>query len=158
MTKEPVGSTGELVTRDPDTNTRLRITIGRLSRLLRRASGEAPLTATEAAVLSTTARMGPVGLGRLACEEAMNPTMLSRVVRTLEGAGLLVREEDRTDRRAAKVELSAKGHQLVTRMRDEKADALGRALERLGEADRAVLVGALPVLEALAEALREDHP
>lgn len=141
-----------------DTAARLRVAIGRLSRRLRRAASDVPLTATEIAVLSTTARMGPVGLGRLAAEEAMNPTMLSRVVRTLEGAGLLRREGDPEDRRAAKVDLTAEGHRLVDRVRHERADALARALDRLGEADRAVLTGALPVLEALAEALREERP
>lgn len=141
-----------------DTTARLRVAIGRLARRLQRAASDVPLTATELAVLATTSRMGPIGLGRLAAEEAMNPTMLSRVVRTLERAGLLRREEDPADRRAARVEPTEEGRHLVDRVRHEKADALARALDRLGEADRAVLAGAVPVLEALAEALREERP
>ena len=140
-----------------DATARLRVAIGRLARRLQRAASDVPLTATELAVLATTARMGPIGLGRLAAEEGMNPTMLSRVVRTLEHAGLLRREGDPDDRRAARVDPTDDGRRLVDRVRHEKADALARALDRLGEADRAVLTGALPVLEALAEALREDR-
>lgn len=144
------------VTDDTDAATRLRVSVARISRRLQRATTDVPLTASEMAVLSTTARHGPLGLGRLAAEEAMNPTMLSRVVRTLEGAGLIAREEDPADRRAATVALTPEGRRLVDRVRTEKADALNRALDRLGAAERAVLTGALASLEALADALREE--
>ena len=139
-----------------DAATRLRAVVARISRRLQRATSGVPLTPSEMAVLSTTVRTGPVGLGHLATEEAMNPTMLSRVVRNLETAGLLQREEDPEDRRAARVTATDDGRRLVERVRTEKADALNRALDRLAPDERAVLEGALPLLEALAELLREE--
>ena len=150
--------TGATVTEELDVATRLRASVARISRRLQRATSDLPLTASEIAVLSATRRLGPVGLGRLAAEEAMNPTMLSRVVRALEQAGLLQREEDPGDRRAARVAVSEDGHRLVERVRTERTDALDRALDRLEPSERAVVIGALPALEALAEALREEVP
>lgn len=142
-------------TEELDVATRLRVSVARISRRLQRATSDVPLTASEMAVLATTARLGPLGLGQLATAEAMNPTMLSRVVRALEETGLLSRVEDPEDRRAAKVALTPDGHQLVERVRTEKADALHRALDRLRPPERALVERALPALEALAEALRE---
>lgn len=140
-----------------DAATRLRAAVARISRRLQRATSGVPLTPSEMAVLSTTVRTGPVGLSHLATEEAMNPTMLSRVVRSLESAGLLQRQEDPEDRRAAHVTATRDGRRLVERVRTEKADALNRALDRLAPTEREVLEGALPVLEALAESLREER-
>jgi DNA-binding MarR family transcriptional regulator len=137
-----------------DAATRLRAVVARISRRLQRATSGVPLTPTELAVLSSAARTGPVGLGRLAAEEAMNPTMLSRVVHRLEGAGLLRREEDPADRRAARVMATGQGRHLLERIRTEKADALNRALEHLSPTEQARLADALPVLETLAESLR----
>ena len=69
-----------------ETAARLRTAAGRLARRIRPTRAGADLTLTEATVLATTARNGPVGLSWLAREEGMNPTMLSRVVWRLEGA------------------------------------------------------------------------
>ncbi len=76
---------------------------------LARTETAARLTLTEATVLATTARNGPVGLSWLAREEGMNPTMLSRVVWRLEDAGLLARRPDPRDRRAALVDATLAG-------------------------------------------------
>lgn len=139
-----------------DQATRLRIAVARISRRLQRATADAPLTTSEIAVLSTAARVGPVGLGRLAAIEGINPTMLSRVVRTLEQSGLLERQEDPDDRRAAHVAITPEGHRLVERVRTEKSDALSRALDRLDDVQRGAIIDVLPALEALAEDLREE--
>lgn len=152
------GTAAAVAPAELDAAARLRVAITRLSRRLSRTGSELPLTATEMAVLSTTARKGPIGLGRLAADEALNPTMLSRIVRSLEAAGLVAREEDPDDRRAASLALSAKGRRLVERIRTERADALNGALDRLGGDERARLLEALPLLEALAEELRGDRP
>src|ERR1700722_4829826 len=82
-----------------ETAARLRPAGGRPGRRIRPTRVGADLTLTEATVLATTARHGPVGLSWLAREEGMNPTMLSRVVWRLEDAGLLARRPDPRDRR-----------------------------------------------------------
>jgi DNA-binding MarR family transcriptional regulator len=141
-----------------ETAVRLRTAVGRLARRIRPTRVGADLTLTEATVLATTARNGPVGLSWLAREEGMNPTMLSRVVWRLEDAGLLARRPDPRDRRAALVDATPAGRRLHERMRAERTDALGQLIEHLGPGERAVLEAALPVLEQLARDLKERRP
>src|SRR3984957_11097884 len=127
-----------------ETAARLRTAVGRLARRIRPTRVGAELTLTEATVLATTARNGPVGLSWLAREEGMNPTMLSRVVWRLEDAGLLARRPDPRDRRAALVDATPAGRTLHERIRAERADALSQLIEHLGVAERAALDAALP--------------
>ena len=60
-------------------------------------------------MLSTVIYRGPIGLKELAEVEGVNPTMLSRVVGKLEVAGLIERQVDADDRRAARVAVTATG-------------------------------------------------
>jgi DNA-binding MarR family transcriptional regulator len=141
-----------------ETAARLRTAVGRLSRRIRPTRVGAELTLTEATVLATTARNGPVGLSWLAREEGMNPTMLSRVVWRLEDAGLLARRPDPRDRRAALVDATPAGRKLHEKIRAERADALSQLIEHLGVAEREALDAALPVLEQLARDLKDRRP
>lgn len=141
-----------------ETAARLRTAVGRLGRRIRPTRVGAELTLTEATVLATTARNGPVGLSWLAREEGMNPTMLSRVVWRLEDAGLLARRPDPRDRRAALVDATPAGRKLHERIRAERADALSQLIEHLGVAEREALDAALPVLEQLARDLKDRRP
>jgi DNA-binding MarR family transcriptional regulator len=81
--------------------------------------------------------------------------MLSRVITKLADDGLVERESDAADRRAAWVAATSKGRRLAERMRRERTDALSAALHGLSNSDRATLDRALPALEQLAEALKE---
>jgi len=141
-----------------ETAARLRTAVGRLARRIRPTRVGAELTLTEATVLATTARHGPVGLSWLAREEGMNPTMLSRVVWRLEDAGLLARRPDPRDRRAALVDATPAGRKLHEKIRAERADALSQLIEHLGVAEREALDAALPVLEQLARDLKDRRP
>jgi len=145
---------------DIDTAARLRVAIGRLSRRLRTtaAGSAAGLTPTRISVLLTVVREGPIRLSALAESESLNPTMLSRVIADLAGAGLVARTSDDGDRRAAWVEATGEGTRLAQRMRRERTDAVNEALEGLAPADRRLLEQALPALEELAEQLRERRP
>jgi DNA-binding MarR family transcriptional regulator len=145
---------------DLDTATRLRISIGRLSRRLRTtaAGSAAGLTPTRISVLLTVVRDGPVRLSALAASESLNPTMLSRVIADLVDAGLLERTSDDGDRRAAWVQATAAGERLAQRMRRERTDALNAALEVLSPTERRCLEKALPALEMLAEQLQDRRP
>src|ERR1700685_4672919 len=84
-----------------DSAARLRSAINRISRRLRPTSAGQGFTPTEILVLETVANRGPIGLSDLAAVEAMNPTMLSRVARRLEEAGLIHRHPHPVDGRAA---------------------------------------------------------
>jgi DNA-binding MarR family transcriptional regulator len=103
----------------------------------------------------TVARLGPIRLSELAAAEGLNPTMLSRLVAELCERGLAKRVSDPRDRRVALVKVTADGRRLRDRIRRERTAAVDVALETMSAADRRSLERALPVLEQLAEHLRD---
>ena len=132
----------------------------RLSRRLRptKAAVAAGLTPTRSAVLQTVARRGAIRLSELAEAEAINPTMLSRVIAELTEGGLLERVSDERDRRAVWVSCSPAGRRLAERIRRERTDALSLGLERLTYEEQELIERAVPALERLAEQLRDGRP
>jgi DNA-binding MarR family transcriptional regulator len=145
---------------DTEIAPRLRVVIARLSRRLRPAPAAvaAGLTPTRISLLLHVARAEQIRLAELAESEAINPTMLSRVVAELVHGGLLDRLTDEGDRRAAWVRPTAAGRRLAQRIRRERTDALNLALAKLSDADRRHIEDALPALERLGEVLRDDGP
>ncbi len=103
-------------------------------------------------------RSGPLRLSDLAELEALNPTMLSRIVGQLCDAGLIRRTADPGDRRAALVEATAAGRRLRERIHRERTRALATYVQELDERQREALWTALPALEELAERMRERRP
>ena len=148
------GTTRGTSTNDDDVAVRLRMAIARLFRRIERTQAGAALTPSETTILSVVVRQGPLRLTDLAASEGMNPTMLSRLVRDLEGDGLVQRKTDRVDRRAARVEAPPAGRRLHERIRNERSDTLSAALALLPEDERRALGAGLPVLEALADQLK----
>ncbi len=136
-----------------DDGARLRAAIGKLSRRLRPTVAGSGLTPSQISVLFTVARIGPLRLSELAEIEGLNPTMLSRIAAQLCEAGLLRREADPEDRRAALVRASAAGRRIRERIHRERTELLGAHVEALDEDQREALWKALPVLEELAERL-----
>ena len=139
---------------DADCADRLRGVIGKLSRRLRSTVAGAGLTPSQISVLFTIARVGPVGLSELAELEAMNPTMVSRIVVALGELGLITRESRADDRRAATVTATASGKRLRERVHVERTRVLSEYVSELDREQQALLVTALPALESLAERLR----
>jgi DNA-binding MarR family transcriptional regulator len=139
---------------ETDTAYRLRMAIGRLSRRLRSTAAGSGLTPTETSVLFSIVRLGPLGISELAKVEDLNPTMLSRVVARLGERELVTRTAHPEDRRAALVESTSAGATLRRKIQRERADVLGRELERLSPEHRAALEAAVPALEELGELLR----
>ena len=135
---------------------RLRAALGITSRHLRATDAGEGLTPTELSILATITRRGSLRLTELAEIERVNPTLLSRIAGRLVEAGLISREADASDRRAARVEATAIGIELHERIRAERTASLAAHLDELSDDDREALLRALPALEALAEALRAD--
>jgi DNA-binding MarR family transcriptional regulator len=138
---------------DAEDVARLRVALARIARALDRQSRGHALTRTQASVLGTAARLGPIRISELAEIEGVNPTMLSRIVAKLEEAGLLHRHPDPDDRRAALVEPTAEGRALQHRLRDERTRLLAEHLAGLPAEHADGLLAALPAIEALADAL-----
>ena len=130
---------------------RLRIALARTSRLLDRSVAASGLTRTQLSVLATVWRRGPIGIGELADGEGLNPTMLSRVVAKLDDAGLISRQPDPADGRAARVVATEAGAAIHLRLRRERTDVLSTVLRSLPPGSSEQLLAALPALEALVE-------
>jgi DNA-binding MarR family transcriptional regulator len=137
---------------------RLRAVIGKLSRRLRPTVAGAGLTPSQASVLFTVVRFGPLGLSEVAGIESLNPTMLSRIAALLCDAGLIRRMTDPGDRRAAIVQATAAGRRMRERIHRERTQALSAHVSELGEHERQELWASLPVLETLAERLPARRP
>jgi DNA-binding MarR family transcriptional regulator len=139
-----------------ETAPRLRGTVGKLARLLRRTDAlGTDLTPTRVAVLLTTDRHGPLRLAEVAEREGLNPTLLSRTIANMVADDLVTRSADPEDRRSAWVAVTAAGHELAEQVRAERTAAVQGAIDDLDAADRALIEAAVPALERLATALAE---
>ncbi|MGQ0837066.1 MarR family winged helix-turn-helix transcriptional regulator [Actinokineospora sp.] len=131
-----------------DIPARLYLAIGRLSRSLRR-SGSPGLGHGSISALSTLVGCGELRLGDLAAKEGVAAPTMSRIVAGLVESDYVRREPDPVDRRAWLVRATEEGERIVSGVRSTRVQELGRRLDRLSAADRALLLGAIPVLEAL---------
>ncbi len=146
----PAAIAAETPLTDPELAARLRLVLNRLARRLRNQAPD-DLSPSLTSTLVTIEREGPISLGRLAASERVTPPSVTRMVATLEGQGLVRREADPTDRRVARVSLTAAGARVVQRTRTRKTAWLARRLGRLDATELAALREALPVLERLLE-------
>jgi DNA-binding MarR family transcriptional regulator len=133
---------------------RLRAVIPRLARVLNDTSTGADLTPTQYSVLALVHVRGPLGLTELTELEGLNPTMLSRVVKALDERGLIRRRPDPGDLRAAHVEVTPEGATVHDQVRAQRTQVLSDCLHGLPPDTAAMLLKAVPDLEALAEALK----
>jgi DNA-binding MarR family transcriptional regulator len=134
--------------------TRLRMTIGRLNRLLRQQA-DLDLTPTKFAHLATIAREGPLSLGELAAAEQVAPATVTKVVADLEERGFVTRERDPDDRRVSRVQLTREGEARIAASRTRRSVWLAQRFDELPAADLQRLAAAVDVLERLAEADRD---
>ena len=139
---------------DTELVARLRAVIPRLARVLNDTTTGANLTPTQYSVLALVHVRGPLGLTELTELEGLNPTMLSRVVKVLDERGLIRRMQDPGDLRAARVEVTPEGAKLHDQLRAERTKLLSGCLQALPPDSAAMLLSAVPGLEALAEALK----
>jgi DNA-binding MarR family transcriptional regulator len=123
-----------------------------LLRRLRREDDASGLPAPQLSALSVIVFGGPVTLGALAAAEQVRPPTITKLVATLEAAGLVERETDAGDRRIVRVKATARGARLLQEGRKRRVAALAASLAALPAADRAKLVRALPALEKVVRA------
>ena len=135
---------------DPELAARLRLVLNRLARRLRTQTPE-DLSPSLTSALVTVELRGPIALGQLAIRERVTPPSITRMVASLEERGLVRREADPTDRRIARISLTADGTRTVQRTRTRKTAYLAKRLRKLDESELAVVRQALPVLERLLE-------
>jgi DNA-binding MarR family transcriptional regulator len=129
--------------------TRLRVTIARLYRRLRRHQ-LAGLTPTQLSALATVERSDQLRLGDLAAAEGIAPSTLTRLVTALEEAGYVRRCAVPGDARASTLLITPDGRAVLDRIRRETTIALAGMLLDLNPDQRAAIAAALPALEQLA--------
>jgi DNA-binding MarR family transcriptional regulator len=149
------GNTPHLVS--PYHLTRLRMTLGRLGRLLRQQNTD-ELSYALMSLLFTIGRTQPITAGDLAQEEGVSPPSVTRSLARLVDLGLVTRDLNPEDRRAAVIRLTEKGDREREAILNNREVWLAKHLARLSEEDVQIIVAALPALERLVEAtLDEAH-
>ena len=141
---------------DEDSAIRLRRVIGQLARQLNASSTGAGLTPSQASVLGLIVARGPLSLVELGKLEGLNPTMLSRVISRLAAMDLINRIPDPEDLRSASVVSAAAGRRVDQQIKARRAAAVSECMQSLGTDDVSALTSALPALERLAEAMRNQ--
>ncbi|AEW98576.1 MarR family winged helix-turn-helix transcriptional regulator [Streptantibioticus cattleyicolor] len=135
-----------------DAASELRFLVGRLMRRLRAVSEDAPITFSQASVLSLVDRHGPATTAALAKAERMRPQSMGATIMALEEAGLVERTADPSDGRQSLIQLSDKGRHHLKEVRRTREGWLVEALEdRLDPHERAVVIQALHLLRRLVE-------
>jgi DNA-binding MarR family transcriptional regulator len=135
---------------EPEEASRLYVCLGRINRALRREAESAPVGHGALSALATLTASGPQRLGTLAAAEGISPPSMTRIVASLEDLGHVRRTPDPEDGRAALVEATPSGQQLVLAGREVRMNALRARVAALPDDQRALLAQALPVLESLA--------
>lgn len=130
----------------------LRLAVMRLARRLRVERADTSLSLSQLAALATLDRHGPLTPGELAAHERVQPPSMTRLVATLEAAGLLTRAPHPTDGRQVLLRASTEGSALLDEDRRRRDAWLAQQLRDLPAADLAVLRDAAAVLDRLVAA------
>ncbi len=128
----------------------------RLIGLFRWLSPPSGLSLTAAATLATLERSGPCRLTSLAAREGVTQPSMTQLVARLQESGLVDRAADPADGRVVQVRITDEGQAMLAGRRAMRAQRIAVLLARLSPAEQAALTAALPVIDVLANAQRED--
>jgi DNA-binding MarR family transcriptional regulator len=129
---------------------RLRLAVTRMARRLRQEAGT-DLSPSQIAALATIERHGPLSPSEVADRERIKRPTATRVVRMLQGEGLIERVQDPEDGRASILSITSEGRALLRRLRARKTAYLAQRLDRLEPEDRRALERAAELLEGMLE-------
>jgi DNA-binding MarR family transcriptional regulator len=133
---------------DDELAARLRVAVTRLNRKLRQQA-LAGLSPAQASALGTVNRLTNPTLGELAAAEQVQPPTVTRLVTSMESAGLVARETDGVDRRVVRVRITAEGRRNLQRIRTLKNAFLTRRLAALNPAEKMLADDLTSLLEHL---------
>ncbi len=133
--------------------------LGAVRRQLRRVAGRpwpaGPLSAAQVDLVRLVRREPGLPVNRAAEALGLAPNTVSTLVGQLTEAGVLRRTRSPADRRVAQLEITAAARRRIEGWRDQRAELVAGALDRLGPDDRRAIAGALPALGRLAGVLAE---
>jgi DNA-binding MarR family transcriptional regulator len=134
--------------------------IGTLRRQVRGVVGrpwpDTDLTSSQVDLIRLVHRNPHLGVAAAAAELGLAANTVSTLVRQLCTAGLLIREGDPDDGRAARLRLTDAAAERVEVWRDQRVARVNLALKHLNARDRARIESALPSLRRLSDQLRAE--
>lgn len=123
----------------------------RLLRTVRVADDETGVSAPKLSALSVLTFGGPQSLKSLAGAEQVTPATMSKLVSDLEAEGLVAKRIDREDKRGVRIEVTAKGRDLMEEGRKRRLALLNKRIAKLTREERAQLADASALMMRLAE-------
>jgi DNA-binding MarR family transcriptional regulator len=133
---------------------RLRPTLLRLSRQLRRETHAAGITGGQASLLAAMHGHPDFGVNALAVHEGMTPASISGHIDRFEAAGLVERvRSDGGDRRRVGLRVTASGVRALHDVRRRRTAWLAKRLQTLDPDELARIEAALDALVRVAEAV-----
>ena len=115
-----------------------------------------PLPGAQVELLRVVADRPGIGVAAAARELHLANNSVSTLVNQLADAGLLRREADPADRRAARLEITAAAAERMAAWRRARTGLVADALAELSEEDISAIGQALPALEKLVGILKEQ--
>jgi len=114
-----------------------------------RRQAPAQVSTSTITTLDTLLAEGPLRISQLAEREAISQPGMTTLIDRLESAGQAERLPDPSDRRATLVHITELGRKVLAARQADRTAALVAELDRLDEADRALLIAALPAVQRL---------
>jgi DNA-binding MarR family transcriptional regulator len=115
------------------------------------------MSLTALSTLASLDHAGPRRVGDLAALEGITQPSMTALVNALERSGLVRRQDDPADKRAALVVLTETGKEFVKERRQAGAEAFAQLIAKLPSEQAATLRAALPALERLYELDEEQR-
>jgi DNA-binding MarR family transcriptional regulator len=140
----------------PELAERLRLTLARFSRRLRRqhAPGLSPTQMTVLAAVESAS----LTLGELAAQEHVQPPTMTVVVHRLQEQGLVERCADDRDRRVVRVQITETGRLLLAERRVYSNAYVTKLIDLLTDDERRTLSRAVEVLDGVLDRERLRRP
>jgi DNA-binding MarR family transcriptional regulator len=134
----------------PSTLTDVAASLDALLSWVRRHAPAAGYSMTARTTLARLLTEGPARISDLVKLEGVTQPAMTGLINRLESDGLVRRDPDPRDARAALVILTDTGKLMIAERRAERGRLLAAQLERLPQADQQALLAALPALDRLA--------
>jgi len=126
--------------------------------LLRALAQPSGLSMTAVSTMAALEQTGPARLTALANRAGVTQPAMTQLISRLEEGGLVRREADIADGRVVQVAITDEGRVMMARRRAARAERLAVILTQLSPEQRAALAAAVPALDALASARRDEDP
>jgi DNA-binding MarR family transcriptional regulator len=137
-------------TSSEDVAARFRVAITRLFRRLRQETLMG-LSPAQVSALGSINRLGAPTFGELATVEQVQPPSVTRLINSLEEAGLVIRMSDVGDGRVSRVRLSPLGEKTLKKIRGMRNAYMAERIEALSSSEQARVRDLVELLEHLVD-------